>query len=241
MAEQPTTTDAETTVETVIKSRLSEMLGGWYGSIETALPTVGFVVMYVVREDVKFAVLAAIGVTFILLAVRLYIGGSVRYVLSSLAAIGVAAFFALRSGDAADAFLPGILFSGGYGVLALLSIIGRWPIIGFIVAAADPNYAKEPTAWRKDRPLVSVCSKLTWVLVALFVVRVALMLPLYLADQVVWLGVAKIALGWPAYLVAIVIMGVMLNTGRTPVQQIADAVHEDEATREDDAVEKEAP
>lgn len=241
MAEQPTTTDAETTVETVIKSRLSEMLGGWYGSIETALPTVGFVVMYVVREDVKFAVLAAIGVTFILLAVRLYIGGSVRYVLSSLAAIGVAAFFALRSGDAADAFLPGILFSGGYGVLALLSIIGRWPIIGFIVAAADPNYAKEPTAWRKDRPLVSVCSKLTWVLVALFVVRVALMLPLYLADQVVWLGVAKIALGWPAYLVAIVIMGVMLNTGRTPVQQIADAAHEDEATREDEAVEKEAP
>lgn len=233
MAEQPATADAETTVETVIKARLSEMLGGWYGSIETALPTVAFVVMYVVRDEVKVAVLAAIGVTFIMLAVRLYIGGSVRYVLSSLAAIGVAAFFALRSGDAADAFLPGILFSGGYGVLALLSILGRWPIIGFIVAAADPNYAKEPTAWRKDRPLVTVCSKLTWVLLALFVIRVALMLPLYLAGEVVWLGVAKIALGWPAYLVAIVIMGVMLNTGRTPVQQINEAVGKDEAARKD--------
>lgn len=228
MAEQPTTAAAEKTVETVIKARLSEMLGGWYGSIETALPTVAFVLMYVIRDDVRVAVLAAIGVTFIMLAVRLYIGGPVRYVLSSLAAIAVAAFFALRSGDAADAFLPGILFSGGYGVLALLSILGRWPIIGFIVAAADPNYAKDPTGWRKDRPLVSVCSKLTWVLFSLFVVRVALMLPLYLAGEVVWLGVAKIALGWPAYLVAIVIMGVMLNTGRTPVQQVAEAVESDD-------------
>lgn len=230
MAKEQETAQAEKTVETVIKARLSEMLGGWYGSIETALPTVAFVLMYVIREDVRVAVLAAVGVTFIMLAVRMFIGGSVRYVLSSLLAIGIAAFFALRSGDAADAFLPGIMFSAGYGVLALLSILGRWPIIGFIVAAADPNYAKDPGAWRKDRPLVSVCSKLTWVLFSLFVIRVALMLPLYLADQVVWLGVAKIALGWPAYLVAIVIMGIMLNTGRTPVQQIADAVEHDDTT-----------
>ncbi|MGB3257559.1 MAG: DUF3159 domain-containing protein [Ornithinimicrobium sp.] len=218
--EAPAEVEAEKTVEAVIKARLSELLGGWYGSIETALPTVAFVVMYVVRDDVRLAVLCAVGVTFILLGVRMYIGGSVRYVLSSLAGIAIAAFFALRSGQAEDAFLPGILFSGAYGVLALVSIIGRWPIIGFLVAAADPNYAKDPTGWRKDRPLVRVCSRLTWVLVGLFVLRVALMLPLYLAGEVVWLGVAKIALGWPAYLVAILIMGVLLNTGSTPLHDV---------------------
>jgi hypothetical protein len=208
---------AEQTVEKVIRARLAELLGGWYGSVETALPTVAFVVMYVVRDEVRVAVLSAVGLTFILLGVRMYVGGSVRYVLSSLAGIGIAAFFALRSGQAEDAFLPGIVFSGAYGVLTLASILGRWPIIGFLVAAADPDYAKEPTRWRRDRPLVRVCSRLTWVLVGLFAVRVAAMLPLYLAGEVVWLGVAKIALGWPAYLVAVVIMGVMLSTGRTPV------------------------
>ncbi|MGB7448945.1 MAG: DUF3159 domain-containing protein [Ornithinimicrobium sp.] len=208
---------AEDTVERVIRSRLSELLGGWYGSIETAVPTVVFVAMYVVRDDVRVAVLSAVGLTFILLGVRLYVGGSVRYVLSSLAGIGIAAFFALRSGQAEDAFLPGIIFSGAYGVLALVSILGRWPIIGFLVAAADPAYAKDPTRWRRDLPLVRVCSRLTWVLVGLFVVRVAVMLPLYLAGEVVWLGVAKIALGWPAYLAAILVMGVMLSTGRTPL------------------------
>ncbi len=221
MAELTPSTDAEETVERVIRARLSELLGGWYGSIETALPTVAFVVMYVVREEVRLAVLSAVGVTLILLGVRLFIGGSVRYVLSSLAGIGIAAFFALRSGQAADAFLPGIMFSGAYGVLALLSILGRWPIIGFLVAAADPEYAKNPTAWRKDRPLVQVCSRLTWVFVGLFALRVALMLPLYLAGEVVWLGVAKIVLGWPAYLLAVLIMGVMLSAGRTPTAQFS--------------------
>jgi hypothetical protein len=87
--------------------------------------------------------------------------------------------------------------------------------VGFIVAIGDPNYAERPTAWRHDKGLVAVCIRLTWVLVALFALRVAVMLPLYLAGEVAWLGVTKIALGWPAYLLAVVVMGMLLATGRT--------------------------
>jgi hypothetical protein len=210
---------AEETVEMVIRGRLSEVLGGWYGSVETALPTVVFVVVWLVREEVRPAVVAAVAATLLMVGVRMAIGGSYRYVLSSLFGIGIAAFFALRSGNAEDAFLPGMLVSAAYGIGALVSILARWPLIGFLVAAADPKFADDPRAWRRDRPLVRVCSRLTWVLVALFVVRLAVMVPLYLAGEVAWLGVAKIALGWPAYLAAILVMGVMLTTGRTPLQQ----------------------
>jgi len=55
------------------------------------------------------------------------------------------------------------------------------------------------------------------VLVALYAVRVVIMFPLYLAGQVTLLGVAKIALGWPAYLCAVAIMGMMLLRGKTPL------------------------
>lgn len=209
---------ATQTVEAVIRTRLSDLLGGWYGSIETALPTAVFVGYWLLRDEVRPALLAAAAVTLILVGVRLAIGGSLRYVLSSLIGIGLAAFFALRSGNAQDAFLPGILASAGYGVLAVVSILTRWPMIGFLVAAADPDYAERPTAWRRDAPLVRVCARLTWVLVGLFAIRVAIMLPLYLAAEVAWLGVAKITLGWPAYLVAVLIMGIMLTAGRTPLQ-----------------------
>lgn len=206
----------EQSVEHVIRSRLSELLGGWYGSLETALPTVAFVVLWVWRSDVQFAVIGAVVATAILIGLRLARGGSLRYVLSSVIGIALAAFFALRSGDAEDAFLPGILISAAYGAGALVSILARWPLIGFLVAAADPNFAEQPTAWHRDRGLVRVCSRLTWVLVGLFAVRLVIMLPLYLAGEVAWLGITKIALGWPAYIVAIAIMGFMLSVGRTP-------------------------
>lgn len=206
----------EDTVEAVIRHRLAEVLGGWYGSIETALPTVAFVVVWLLRAEVQPALLAAGAVALILLGVRLRAGGSLRFVLTSFVAVAVAAFFALRSGRAEDAFLPGILTSAAYLVATLLSILTRWPLVGFLVAAGDPNYAKDPSAWHRDRGLVAVCSRLTWVLVGLFALRVAIMLPLYFGGEVAWLGVAKIALGWPAYLLAVVLMGVMLATGRTP-------------------------
>lgn len=216
------TAHAGPSVEEVIRHRISTALGGWYGSLETALPTVAFVLTWVIVSDVRTAVIAAGAVLVVLAVVRGIVGGSWRYLGSAVFATALAAFFALRSGQAEDAFLPGILTSAAYGVAALVSILTRWPLVGFIVGMGDPDYLEQPTAWRKDAGLVRVCARLTWVLVALFSIRVAIMLPLYLAGEVAWLGITKIALGWPAYLLAIVIMGMLLATGRTP--QTADAV-----------------
>ncbi|AXH95377.1 DUF3159 domain-containing protein [Ornithinimicrobium avium] len=207
--------DAEATVEQVIRRRISDALGGWYGSLETALPTVAFVVTWLLVDSVRTAVVAAAALLVVLAVARQLVGGSWRFLGSAVVATALAAFFALRSGQAQDAFLPGILTSGLYAVGAVASILLRWPLLGFVVAIGDPDYAERPTGWRRDRGLVAVCSRLTWVLVALFVVRVAIMLPLYLAGEVAWLGVSKIALGWPAYLLAVVVMGAMLATGHT--------------------------
>ncbi|WP_151526815.1 DUF3159 domain-containing protein [Serinicoccus kebangsaanensis] len=206
---------AEETVEQVIRRRISDALGGWYGSLETALPTVAFVATWLIADAVRPAVVAAAGLLVVLTVVRGFVGGSWRFLGSAIFATAIAAFFALRSGQAEDAFLPGILVSGAYGIGALVSILARWPLVGFIVAIGDPDFAERPSAWRRDRGLVAVCARLTWVLVALFALRVAIMLPLYLAGEVAWLGVAKIALSWPAYLLAVVVMGWMLATGRT--------------------------
>lgn len=228
-------TTVEATVEQVIRRRIGDALGGWYGSLETALPTVAFVVTWLVTDEVRTAVIAAGLLLVVLGVVRQVVGGSWRFLFSAVVATALAAFFALRSGDAEDAFLPGIITSALYGVGAVVSILTRWPLVGFVVALGDPDYAERPTAWRGDRGLVAVCSRLTWVLVALFAVRVAIMLPLYLAGEVAWLGVAKIALGWPAYLLAIVVMGMLLATGRTAqtddgrddVSERMDAAHQD--------------
>ena len=205
------------TVESLIRERLSSALGGVRGSFKAALPTVAFVSAWIWRHDVKIAVTASAAIVLALLLVRLASRQTPRYVLSAVFATAVAAFFALRSGRAEAAFLPGILTSAAWGVGSLVSVVARWPLVGFIVAAGDPQMAQDPTAWRRDRGLVTVCQRLTMVLVALYAVRVVVMLPLYLAGQVTLLGVSKIALGWPAYLCAVAIMGMMLVRGKTPL------------------------
>jgi len=205
------------TVESLIRERLSSALGGARGSFEAALPTVAFVVAWSWRHDLKIAVIASAAIVVVLLIVRLATRQTPRYVLSAVVATAIAAFFALRSGRPEAAFLPGILTSAAWGAGALLSVLVRWPLVGFIVAAGDPKMAQDPTAWRRDRGLVTVCQRLTIVLVGLYAVRVVLMFPLYLAGQVTLLGVAKIVLGWPAYLCAVAIMGMMLVRGKTPL------------------------
>ena len=204
------------TVEEIIRHRLSTALGGWRGSVETALPMVAFVAVWTWRKDVMTAVVTAGVVTALLAGFRLVQRQSLQFVLSAVFATAIAAFFALRSGKAEDAFLPGILASCAWGVGTLLSVLVRWPVIGFMVGAGDPRMAEDPFAWRRDPGLVSVCQRLTLVLVGLYAVRVAIMLPLYFAGEVAWLGVAKVALGWPAWVAAVAVMGWMLLRGETP-------------------------
>lgn len=205
------------TVEALIRHRLSAVLGGWRGSLEAAVPTLTFVALWSWRHDATTALVSAGAVIIVLALVRLAQRQNVQFVLSAALATAVAAFFVLRTGRAQDAFLPGMLKSSAFGVGALVSVLLRWPVVGFMVAAGDPQHlAEDPFGWRRDRGLVRVCQRLTMVLVVLYAVRVALMVPLYVAGKVAWLGVASIALGWPLWLVALAVMASMLMRGHTP-------------------------
>jgi hypothetical protein len=214
----PATVATPETVEALIRHRLSTALGGWRGSVETALPTVVFVALWTWRQDVRLAAGAALGVALVLAAVRVVQRSSLAHVVGAVFATAIAAFFAVRSGRAEAAFLPGILTNAAYLAATLVSIATRWPAVGFLVGAGDPRAQQDPFAWRRDRGMVRVCTRLTWVLVAVYAVRLAIMVPLYLAAEVAWLGAAKIALGWPLWVASLAVMGWMLVAGHTPLE-----------------------
>ena len=212
--------EAPATVEEFLRHRLSELLGGWRGALETGLPTVAFVVVWVLREDLRAALVASGVVVLALVLARLAARQTVRYALSSVAATAIAAVFALRTGRAEDAFLPSILWNLALGTVYLGSVVVRWPLMGFLIAAADPRAAEDPSVFRRwrDHPgLLAVCQRLTLVLAALMLARVAIMLPLYGAGEVALLGIAKIVLGWPAYLAVLAAMAALLMRGQTPL------------------------
>lgn len=215
--EQRATPDADT-VEALIRHRLSSALGGWRGSVETALPTIVFVAVWTVTQNVTTAAVAALGLALVLALVRVVQRSSLQHVLGAVVATAIAAFFAVRSGQAQDAFLPGILTNAAYLVGTVVSVLVRWPAVGFLVGAGDPRAKEDPFAWRRDAGMIRVCARLTWVLVGVYVVRLAIMVPLYLGAQVTLLGVAKIVLGWPLWVAGVAVMGWLLVSGHTPVE-----------------------
>ena len=206
------------TVEDLLRDKLSDAIGGWRGAVESAVPTLAFAVTWSATQDLRTSLVVAGACVALFLIVRLVQRQDPRFIVYAAVGIGISAFFALRSGKAEDAFLPGMLQNAALLLLLLITNLARWPLFGFVVGVAEPEaFAEDPTWWRRHRGIVTVATRLAWVLVALNVVRLAVMVPLYLSEQVAALGVAKVVLGWPAYLLAITAMGAILVRGRTPI------------------------
>lgn len=204
-------------VEELVRYQLNQALGGVRGMLEAALPFVAFTVVWIVLRQLYPALFAALGIAVLLGVVRLLQRQSVKFVAQAVFPTALAAFIAVRTGRPQDVFLLGILYNGGLAVLSLITVAVRRPLVGFLVGAA----VNDPTGWIADRGLVKMTSRLTLVLAVPYVLRFVVQLPLYLSGQVVWLGVAKVALGWPLLIAALVVIGVLLSRGRTPIEESA--------------------
>jgi hypothetical protein len=201
-------------VEEFVRYQLGKSLGGARGMVESALPFVAFTIAWVIGRQLYPAIGAALGIALVLAVIRLLQRQSIKYVAQAVIPTAIAVLVATRTGRAQDVFLPGILYNGALAVLSLLTVIIRRPLVGFIIGAA----VGDPTGWAKDRGLVRMTSKLTLVLAVPYVTRFVIQMPLFLAGEVVWLGVAKVVLGWPLLIAALTVMGVMLSKGKTPME-----------------------
>jgi hypothetical protein len=186
--------------------------------VESAVPTLGFTLTFLLSDNLRLGLYVGIGLAVALLVVRIATRQPVQYVVNSLVGIGIAAVFAARSGKAEDVFLPGIIYNAVYAVVLTVSVLVRWPVVGLMLASVTGDL----TSWRKDPAVVRLCSKLTLVLAVPCILRVLVNWPLYLAGRVGWLGVSKIALGWPLQLAALAAMVWLLARGRTPISAPAE-------------------
>jgi Protein of unknown function (DUF3159) len=228
--EQPTA--SVTTVEAVVRAQLSKALGGRRGMVEAAVPTLIFTVFWLTTRELQLALIASVATALVLLVARLVQRSTVQFVVNALVGIGIGWFFvtlSARNGGSQDDqalayFLPGILYNSAYTVVLAFTCLIGWPLVGFMVGSVTGD----PTAWHADRPVVKLCTRLTWLLVLPCLVRVLVQAPVWLAGHagsidadtaVAALGVLKIALGWPLQLAALAAMLWVLGRNRTPMQE----------------------
>ena len=227
MATEPATVQ---TVEQVVRRQLAQALGGKRGMLEAAVPTIVFTVLFLTIRELRTAILASLAVALVLLVVRLVQRSSVQFVVNAIFGIGIGAWFAYRAGrgggnaddQALAYFLPGVLYNGAYAVVMGLSVAARWPVMGFMVGSV----AGDPLEWRQDPKVVRLCNVLTLCLMAPCVLRVLVQGPMYLAGTNGWwapsaaiaaLGTAKLVLGWPLQIAAVLGMVWVLGRNHTPI------------------------
>lgn len=167
-------------------------IGGWRGTIETLLPGVAFLLLYAFMPNIWVAIAASAGTGVLLLLIRLLQRSSVTQALGGLFAMGLSALLVQFSGRGENYFVIGFWTSAVLGSVFLVSLLIRRPLIGFLV-----GLLMEDAQWRADRKKFRAMTWLTAAWLTIFVIRLAVQLPVYFAGDVVGLASLKLVLGLP--------------------------------------------
>ncbi|HYZ69223.1 MAG TPA: DUF3159 domain-containing protein, partial [Mycobacterium sp.] len=174
-----------------------EQMGGISGLIYSSLPVVVFVPIST-NFGLAPAIGAALGAAALILVWRLIRRESAQPAISGFIGVGISAAIAYMVGESKGYFLLGIWMSLFWAVVFTLSIVVRRPIVGYIWGWVNSH----DRDWRRLRKAVLAFDIATFVWVLVFTARFVVQQHLYDANQTGWLGVARIAMGWPLTAVA---------------------------------------
>lgn len=195
------------------KELLNKAIGGWRGLIDSALPSMLFIVIFVFQKNLNNALIASLILGGVLLVVRLLERKSLTQVFSGFLGLSISVFLTWRTKDASNFFLTGIVTNGVYGFFLLISVLIRKPLIGYLVG----SLVGDTSGWLKHPLLVRAYTTVTWLWVGVFGLRLLVQIPLYLNDSIALLGSVKIFMGWPLYLFAVWLTYQIVQTARAKI------------------------
>lgn len=189
---------------------LIEAMGGPLGMAESAIPSAAFVIAITAGADIEKGAIIAVGIAFVLALARALRRQTAQFAITGVIGVGVSAYIASRTGEARDFFLPGFLANIAYASIAFGSAAIRRPFIGYVAQGFSDQY----TGWREDPARFRRIQLVTLMWGAIFVLRLVVQVPLYLTDQLVALGTAKIVMSLPLFGVGIWLSWLLLRPGK---------------------------
>ncbi|QZH63051.1 DUF3159 domain-containing protein [Mycolicibacterium farcinogenes] len=171
-------------------------VGGISGMVYSALPVTVYATVSALAGRVP-AIIAALVTAAVVLAWQLLRRESVRPALWGFVGVAVCALLALVTGQAKDFYLPGIWMSLASAIVMTGSILVRRPLVGVIWAWATGR----DSTWRQVPGVRLVFNVVTAVLATVSWSRFLVQNYLYDTGQDGLLAVARLAMGWPLFVV----------------------------------------
>ena len=184
-----------------------QAIGGPRGVVESMLPGVVFVVMFIITSDLKLTVIVSAALAALQVVVRLCQRQSAMGALSGLVAVAICLVWAWRSGEARNYYMYGFITNAVYIVVLLVSLLIKVPGLGFMIefirSLPTERFRAWLDGWRSDKALMRAYNTITWLWIGVFALRLAVQVPLYLTNRVGWLGTARLLMGIPFWALAI--------------------------------------
>jgi hypothetical protein len=173
-------------------------LGGTKGLIDSGLPAIVFLIAFNVTKDVRTAITSALALSLVLAIFRLARKDTIQHSISGVVGVLICAYFANRSGNATDFYIPKLLTNLGYGTVYLIANLVGWPILGLVLGPL----LGENLTWRNNPARKKMYLKASWIWVAMFFSRIAVQYPIYKSGNVNLLGTVNLAMGYPLFFAA---------------------------------------
>ena len=190
--------------ETVINA-----LGGKKGLIDSGLPSVIFLVVFNLKRDLQLSLIAALTLAILLAIIRLAKKDTIQHSVSGILGVLICAYFANRSGNASDFYIPKLLTNLGYGTAYLVANLVGWPLLGIVLGPL----LGENFEWRHNPARKKIYTRASWIWVAMFFARIAVQYPIYRSGNVNLLGTVNLAMGYPLFFAAAYGSWLVIKTG----------------------------
>ena len=184
------------------RAQLLHGIGGWSGTVITAIPPVVFVIVNAFA-GLRPAIIAAIASGVALAGYRIARKQPTQQAISGLFAVLIAALIAARTGQARGYFLFGIWTSFAYAVPFAVSLLARRPLVGLVWEFLDPTPGPDGVRWYRRRPLLRAYDIATAAGTVVFLARGLVQWKLYGDNATGWLAFARVAMGYPLWIAAV--------------------------------------
>lgn len=170
-------------------------LGGVRGLLEAVLPSLVFLVAFLATADLALSLWLSVGLAVLAAGLRLIQRGRLMQAVAGLVGVLLCALTARVTGKAIDFYLVGLWTNAVYAVAVAVSMAVRWPLAGVLFGFLRG----EETSWRRRPRRLRAYQIGTGVVLGVFLVRLLVEVPLFLAGSVAGLGIARLVLGLPFY------------------------------------------